>query len=301
MSQIRFHAARSLRVASSLLAVSLLSAPALTAGVFPNGVNLQPTYYNGGNVNFGWSLMNANSKIKTCRLEIDPTRGVSMSQMKSWISQVKSNGKTLICTYHQFGGSDSTANLNTAANWWRSNYSTLNSAGSFTVNVCNEWGSHNISASSFASAYNNAIGTVRQVYSGRIIVDISGWGQETHIANLALKGSGTRIGDSNIVLSAHIYAGGWNQFYNRSNIPWDMDDLALSGKPCILGEFGTGPGSTNWSGIVDRAKALGFTVLGWAWNGDGGSMNMCNPSWASNSTATSFGKSSYFNTIYNKL
>src|SRR5581483_1106978 len=64
-----------------------------------NGVNLQPSYYNSGNVNFGWSLMKANPKIKTVRIEIEPT--VSITTVKSWISQAKSNGYNIICTYHK--------------------------------------------------------------------------------------------------------------------------------------------------------------------------------------------------------
>jgi hypothetical protein len=41
--------------------------------------------------------------------------------------------------------------------------------------------------------------------------------------------------------------------------------------------------------------------MAWAWNGDGGSMNMVTPSWAQNATATSFSLSSYFSTVYTHL
>ena len=51
----------------------------------------------------------------------------------------------------------------------------------------NEWGSHTISSASYASAYNSAISIVRTVYSGSIIIDIPGWGQETYTAAVALK------------------------------------------------------------------------------------------------------------------
>ncbi len=275
----------------------------LRAGVFPYGVNLQPSYYNGGNVNFGWSLMNQYSAIKTVRIEIEPT--VSISQAKSWISQAAANGKTIICTYHKSSvlGTDSTTELMNAANWWKSNYSSLASAGSFTVNLMNEWGSHSITSNAYASAYNSAISVVRQVYGGPIIIDCPGWGQETHTAAQAVTGAnGTKINDTNIILSVHIYPNGWNQALNHTLQTSDLDDLASAGRPCIVGEFGNSPsGACDWSGMVDHAEALGWTVLGWAWNGDGGSMNMVSPSWASNATASSFTTSSYFSTIYNKL
>jgi mannan endo-1,4-beta-mannosidase len=276
--------------------------PQLSLGL-GDGVNLQPSYYNSGNVNFGWSLMKSNTKIKTVRIEIEPT--VSITTVKSWISQARSNGFSVIATYHKASvlGSDNVSDLLAAANWWKANYSSLASAGTFTVNLMNEWGDHNLTASAYASAYNQAIPIVRKVYSG-IIIDCSGWGQETHIAAEAILGTGgTKISDGNIIPSVHVYPNGWNQALNHNLQNSDLDDLATAGKGGIIGEFGNSPsGSVNWSGIVTYAKSSkGWTVLGWAWNGDGGSMNMVTPSWSSDPTATSFSESSYFNTVYSLL
>lgn len=286
---------------ASAAAVGLLALNPLTAGIYPNGVNLQPSYYNGGNPNLGFSLMNQNSKIKTCRLEIEPDK---VSQAKSWIAQATSNGKTVIATYHKYTvlGTDSVGELTAAATWWRDNYANLRSAGSFKLNLMNEWGSHNVSTSSYASAYNSAIGTVRQVYSYYIVVDASGYGQETAILAGAIKGSsGTKINDASIVPSIHVYPQAYNQAKGRWLNVSDLDDLASAGLRCIVGEFGTGSGGADWSGIVNGANSRGWTVIGWAWNGDGNGLNMCTPSWSSNGGATSFSKSSYFNTIYDKL
>ncbi|WP_223648982.1 cellulase family glycosylhydrolase [Hymenobacter psoromatis] len=271
----------------------------LTAGL-GNGVNLQPSYYNGGNPNFGFSLMKQQSKIKTVRIEIEP--GYE-TQAKGWISQAKSNGFAVIATYHKSSvlGSDNTGELATAGNWWKANYKTL--GGNFTINLMNEWGSHNISSNTYAAAYNSAISSVRSVYSGPIIIDIPGYGQETATAAAAVKGTGgTKINDTNIILSAHVYPNGYNQGKGHTLQNADLDDLGSAGRPCIIGEFGNSPsGAANWSGIVSYAKSKGWTVLGWCWNGDGGSMNMVTPSWSSNATATSFSLSSYFNTVYNLL
>lgn len=286
------------KIASGLVALL----PFMSDAFASNGANLQPSYYNSGNVNFGWSLMKSDTKIKTLRLEIEPT--VSLTTVKSWISQAKSNGYTLICTYHKASvlGSDSSSELTAAANWWKSNYKNLAASGSFQINLMNEWGSHNISSNSYASAYNSAISIVRQVYSGNIIIDIPGWGQETHTAAQAVTGAnGTKISDSNITLSTHIYPGDWNQGLNHWLQNSDLDEMGSVGRACLVGEFGTGSGSANWSGLVDHAKSKGWSVLAWAWNGDGGSLNMVTPSWASNPTATSFSHSSYFSTVYGKL
>lgn len=279
----------------------LLAAAPLSAGVFPNGVNLQPSYYNNGNVNMGWSLMNSQSAIQTTRIEIEPDK---VTQARTWIAQARSNGKTVIATYHKAAvlGSDSASELSAAGNWWRTNYSSLSSSGSFTVNLSNEWGSHNQTSNSYASAYNSAISTVRQVYGGAIVIDIPGWGQETRTAAQAVRGTnGTRINDTNIILSSHIYPGAFNQATGTSVQNSDLDELGNAGRPVILGEFGNGSGSANWSGLVDHARSKGWTVLAWAWNGDGGSLNMVTPSWASNATASSFSLSGYHGVVYPKL
>ena len=53
--------------------VSLTRSP--TSGyLYGHGVNLQPSYYNNGNVNFGWSLMKSYTKIKTVRIEVEPDK-----------------------------------------------------------------------------------------------------------------------------------------------------------------------------------------------------------------------------------
>lgn len=283
--------------------VTPATASAAEEGVFGNGVNLQPSYYNGGYPNFGWSLMKQQTKIKTVRIEIEPDK---VSQAKSWISNAKANGFAIIATYHKSAvlGSDAASELTAAGNWWKANYSNLASSGSFTINLMNEWGSHNISSNAYASAYNTSISLVRQVYSGRIIIDIPGYGQETRTAADAVKGTnGTKINDTNIVLSAHIYPGAYNQGRGRSLNNADLDEMGGVGRSCIVGEFGNDSGGytgADWSGLVDHAKSKGWTVLGWCWNGDGGSMNMATPKWSSNPTANP-SLSSYFSVVYNKL
>lgn len=292
----------SARTLAASLFCSLVAASSVVAGIMSDGVNLQPSYYNNGNVTIGWSLMNQNSKIGSVRIEIEPDK---VTQAKTWIAEAKSNGKTIMATYHKSAtlGSDSTSELTAAANWWRTNYSQLNASGAFTLNISNEWGSHDITSNNFASAYNSAISTVRQVYSGRLIIDIPGWGQETRTAADAVKGTnGTKINDTNIALSTHIYPGAWNQGRSRSLANADLDEMATANVPCLVGEFGNSGGSgADWSALTDHARGKGWTLLAWCWNGDGGSMNMVSPSWASNATATSFSKSSYFDIVYNKL
>ena len=276
------------------VAPSVLKAAATSIG---NGVNLQPSYYNNGNVNFGWELMKQYPSIKSVRMEIEPDK---VNQACEWIRQARSHGFQVIATYHHYPvlGSDNTSALNAAADWWVNHYATLSASGTFTINLMNEWGSHSISSGAYAAAYNQAIAKVRQVYSGLIIIDLPGWGQGTHVAANA----SSSISDGNIAFSAHIYPGAYNGVMGRTLNTSDLDYLDNSGRPCLVGEFGSiGSGSADWAGMVEHAKAKGWPVLGWAWNGCGEGMNMVEPAWSSNPSATSFWAGSYMSVIIDKI
>jgi mannan endo-1,4-beta-mannosidase len=286
------------------------SPPAGGAGVMTtdtllgNGVDLQPSYYNGGNVTFGFALMQQNPKIKSVRIEIEPSVPIALAA--SWIRHARDSGYKVIATYHKYTvlGSDNTADINDGANWWKTNYNALaTGGGSFIVNLINEWGSHNLTSNAYASACNDAIAIVRQVYKGPIILDCPGYGQETSVAADAVKGTnGTKITDTAVILSAHIYPNGYNQAKNHAFQQSDLDDLASAGRACIVGEFGSMPaGSVDWSGMVSYAKTKKWAVLGWSWNGDGGGMNMVTPAWTATANAASYSPSSYFTVIYSLL
>jgi hypothetical protein len=247
--------------------------------------------------------MSQYSKITTVRIEIEPTTDISLAA--SWIASAQSAGYSVIATYHKATvlGSDSTTELDAAASWWVTYYGTLSASGALTINMMNEWGSHVITSNAYASAYNSAISTVRQVYSGTIIIDIPGWGQETVTAKDAVLGTnGVAITDTNIMLSMHAYPNGYNTGAGHYIQASDLDDLAATGRCVIIGEFGNVPsGSGDWSGVVTSATSRGWPVIGWAWNGDGLGMNMASPAWVSNPTATSYSTSNYFNTVYDLL
>ena len=264
---------------------------------FNNGVNLQPSYYNNGNVTFGWDLMHIYSQIKTVRIEIEPDK---VEQAKSWISEAFQNGYEIIATYHNCSilGSDNPNDLINAAHWWVTNYNTLKQSGDFTINLMNEWGSHDQTAETYASAYNNAITIIRQVYSNNLIIDIPGWGQETDIAAAA----SILIYDQNITLSSHIYPQSWNSVQQRYIQPSDIDTLYKTNRTVLIGEFGLiGSGNTDVNSVITRAKELNISVIAWAWNGDGGSMNIITPYWYNNAIATVYSESSYGNTILSML
>jgi PKD repeat protein len=282
------------------------SSAAASGASFGDGVNLQPAYYCSGDQDLGWPLMNDNPKIQTTRIELEPPSwgetSATLADEKRWIDEAAANGKTVIATCHHYpnNGSGNKQDLLDAANWWADNYSYFAQDSDFIINLMNEWGSHDTTRTQYADAYNDAISIIRNntSYTGPIICDLSGYGQEYHICADAA----TNITDDNIILSAHIYNSAYNSDKGRYVIASDLDYLNDNQPyPCMVGEFGSKmSGQADWSKLVDRAKSLGWPVLGWAWNGDGGQMNMVSPDWGSGCSGP-YSKSKYFSTVYDKL
>jgi len=259
-----------------------------------------PSYANNGNVNFPFDLLKSQfPNVKIIRIEITPSL-VSLSTIQSWITQISNAGYTVIRTYHDFLGSNSGTDLETAATWWKNNYNIIsNTNNPLIINICNEWGNHDISYNDYASSYNNAIKIIRQVYSNYLIIDIPGWGQEFQIASLA----SSLITDNNIIFSAHIYPQGWNQYESRNILPQDIDFLLNTGRPVLIGEFGIGEGNTNVPSIVNYAKSKNINILLWG-TGDGSqppyNMELINPSWYTDPLTTIRQATTYFITMYNE-
>lgn len=292
-----------------------------------NGVNLQPSYYHGGDVDLGWGWMQTfdtpGKKIKSVRIEIEAGQETNASR---WIQEANTHGYSVIATYHSSNYlntissssipfADDEDKLLKAAEWWKLNYDALHMSGPFYVNLMNEWGQNTRTAAEYASAYNAAIKIVRNVYTtGPIIIDLPNFGHDAATAAAALTLSSGAITDSNIILSAHIYP-------NGGMTRGDIDLLARTRRLCMLGEFGNSPPVTppptpGWNDLVRYAKSKGWPVLGWAWNGDStGSnrsppqprldMNMVVPQFQPNIMTATYSKEpsvpSYFDVIYGLL
>lgn len=258
-----------------------------------NGVNLQPSYYNNGHVTIGWELMQTYPEIEAVRIEIEPDR---VSQAMQWIREAQENGYQVIATYHRATqlGSDEKDHLLDAANWWARNYDGFSQFGPIIINLMNEWGGHGISPRNFADAYNEALSIVRQVYSGQIIVDLPGFGHNIKVGTAAYP----LIEDDKIIYSLHIYPTSVNVEDNSWVWVVDLDYLEAANIPWMIGEFGSiGTGGTNWCGIVEYAHQQNRPIFGWAWNGDGGNLNMLSPSWLEEPRARTFEPTPYLEEI----
>ncbi|WP_254525231.1 PKD domain-containing protein [Natrinema caseinilyticum] len=275
---------------------------------FGDGVNLQPSYFCGGEQDIGWDLMNQYPAIETVRIEIEPFSfgdvDTTVEDARRWIDEATENGYEVIATYHHYpdNGSADPAALQRAADFWVDHYGILSRNASFSINLMNEWGDYSVSASAYASAYDDAITTVRTAtsYTGPIVCDAPGWGQGTHRLASAVED----IDDDDLVLSAHVYPSGYNATTRESLQPTHLNVMDETDYPCLIGEFGNDAetAGADWSAIVDHARALGWPVVGWTWNGDGtaAGMNMADPYWGGECRGP-YSESSYFAVVYDKL
>ncbi|MCU0469327.1 MAG: glycoside hydrolase family 5 protein [Arcicella sp.] len=259
-----------------------------------NGVNLQPSYTNSGNVNAGWNFMKNYPKIKAVRIEINPEAGggeaTQVANAARLIKEAHTNGYQVIATYHpnKLGDESTNADIQNAGRFWKNYYDNLSSNGTapFIINLINEWGPHAITAQNFATQVNAALANVYAApvnardggtgrYNKQVIIDAPGYGQETYTLKQAVPLINATY-RGKLILSAHIYPSCY--VFNRpdgSKGPMYANDLAIMGQaglPCMLGEFGSyakDGGGANWSTLVDYAKNKSWPVFAWAWCGDG--------------------------------
>ena len=262
-----------------------------------NGVNIQASYYNDGYVNIGWDLMKEYPQIEAVRIEIEPNRA---HQARTWISEAHASGYQVIATYHDARqlGTDSREELMKAANWWKTNYEIFTRTGPVIINIMNEWGSHDISPRDYADAYNEAIHTIRAFNSDPLIVDVPGFGQATKIAADAYD----YLEDQNIIYSIHVYTSAFNIEQKRWLSHEDLAYLDATGADCMVGEFcDTATGGADWCSIIDECYVNGWPLFGWAWNGDGNTMNMIEPHWQDQPLAHTFRPTDFMDIITDKL
>ncbi len=262
-----------------------------------NGVNIQASYYNRGNVTIGWDLMEDYPEIEAVRIEIEPDR---VAQAVRWIREAQEEGYQVIATYHRATqlGSNKLEDLQAGTRWWLQNYRLLASNGLFIINIMNEWGGHDLTATAYADAYNEAISQLRAIYDGPLIIDLPGFGNGVQILSDAYD----LITDENIIYSAHIYSGSFNVAENRWLNIADLELLSTLGDNFMVGEFCNGNnGGADWCRMIDYAYSKQWPIFGWAWNGDGRGLNMVTPSWVQEPRATNFSPTPFLEQIVAKL
>lgn len=195
----------------------------------------------------------------------------SREEVENIISWCKARGLICILEVHDHTGYDDVSRLNAAVNYWIELKDLLNAHKDYViVNIANEWlGTWN-NASTWVSAYESAIRTLRNAgISNVLMIDTSGYGQEisTCIDNCQRVYAADTTG--NTMFSLHMYSvAGKDAETVRRNI----DAMISKGVSFCIGEFGhyQNGGDVDEITIMQHSTENGIGYIAWSWKGNGG-------------------------------
>lgn len=195
----------------------------------------------------------------------------SRSEVENIISWCESRGLICILEVHDHTGFDDVSRLNTAVSYWLEIKDLLNAHQNHViVNIANEWlGTWN-NASTWTSAYQSAIRTLRNAGIGNVLmVDTSGYGQETStcINNSQSVVSADITG--NTMISIHMYSVAGK---DSATVTSNINSMISTGVCFCIGEFGDwqNGGDVDETTIMRLCTDKGIGYIAWSWKGNGG-------------------------------
>ena len=192
------------------------------------------------------------------------------SEVEKIVSCCKENKVVCVLEVHDATGSDSTADLNKAVDYWKELKDLLNQNTEYViVNIANEWcGSWD--ANNWANGYKSAVKALRDAgINNMLMVDCAGWGQ--YPDSIKYRGEEVAAADShkNTVFSIHMYeySGG-----DANTVKTNIDNALAVGAPLVIGEFGHrhSNGDVDEKTIMSYCEQKGVGYLGWSWKGNSG-------------------------------
>ena len=173
--------------------------------------------------------------------------------------------------YFQNTGYDDVSRLNNAVNYWLEIKDLMNAHKKYVIlNIANEWlGTWN-NASTWTSAYQSAIRTLRDAgIENVIMIDTSGYGQETSTCINNSQSVVSADNTGNTMISIHMYSVAGKDAATVKN---NVDSMLSTGVCFCIGEFG------NWQNGADvdettimqqcTDKSIGY--IAWSWYGNSG-------------------------------
>ncbi|MCL6601547.1 MAG: glycoside hydrolase family 5 protein [Paenibacillus sp.] len=200
----------------------------------------------------------------------------SASRLQQIVDRCKALGLVAMIELHDGTGSDSATLLNQMAQYFtRSDIKPILTSNEkyVLVNIANEWGSANLSDTAWRDAYKTAISTLRNGgIHNTIVVDASGWGQNSSPIKAYGKALLTHDPDQNTMFSIHMY-GSWN---DSSRIGTELQAIKNLGLAVLIGEFGynynngnNNLGSqVNAQEVMNQAQSKGIGYFAWSWTGN---------------------------------
>lgn len=237
------------------------------------------------------------SSKKVNAVRIVWTTSGSASRLQQIIDRCKQLGMVAIVELHDATGSNSATALNNMASYFASSaVKTIltNNEKYVLVNIANEWGDGNLADTAWRDAYKTAISTIRNAgIHNTIIVDASGWGQNSSPIKAYGNALLTHDPDHNVMFSIHMY-GSWN---DSSRIGTELQAIKNLGLAVMVGEFGynynngnNNLGSqVNAQEVMNQSQAKGIGYMAWSWTGNDSANSWLDMTTSDWQTLTSWG------------
>ncbi len=193
-------------------------------------------------------------------------------EVENIIRWCENRGLICILEVHDHTGYNDVSRLNTAVGYWTSMTSLLNAHKDYViVNIANEWLGTWGMGSTWTSAYQSAIRTMRNAgIENVLMIDAAGYGQETSTCIDNCQSVYSADPDGNTMFSIHMYSvAGANADTVKSNI----DAMLSKGVAFCIGEFGDfqNGGDVDEATIMQYCTEKGIGYAAWSWKGNSGS------------------------------
>lgn len=196
----------------------------------------------------------------------------SYSELEKIISYCESAGLICVLEVHDFTGSDNPTDItDLAVEYWGEMKNLLNEHLDYIiVNIANEWlGSWN-KDSLWGDTYVTGVKKLRALgIKNVIMVDASGWGQETGPIIKDAQRVLEADPDKNVIFSYHVYAALGK---DDNSLISGFDGLKKTGVCWIVGEFGWFHSGSNvaYKTLMKYCQTNGIGWIAWSWSGNGG-------------------------------
>ena len=219
------------------------------------------------------SALGANSAriVLACGAKWNKTPITEVENIINWCEK-----EGLICIFelHDFTGSSKAKDITeTAFNYWKEMKDLLNKHKKYIIiNIANEWiGTFALNKDNlWKDTYISAVKSMREIgIENAIMIDASGYGQETGPITKNAKKVLDADPDKNIIFSFHVYA---SLGLNDNTLYKGFDGLKNTGVCWVVGEFGWRHSLVNvvYKTLMNYCQENGIGWLAWSWAGNSG-------------------------------
>lgn len=194
------------------------------------------------------------------------------SEVADIINWSKARGLVCVLEIHDFTGSDNASDITVnSVNYWKEMMDIINANKDYViVNIANEWQGTWNQGNLWADTYKTAIKALRDAgLETAIMVDASGYGQESTAIVNDCKSVLAADEDANTIFSYHVYS---ELGKSPEKIKSSIDAVTNQDVCLVIGEYGWWQnfGDADEKYLVDYCDDQELGWLAWSWKGNGG-------------------------------